>query len=359
GDGLDDAYDPDNKGTYIAPVDIDKDGKPDFRDLDSDNDGIPDSVEAGKNAASPVDTDGDGAPDFRELDSDNDGIPDADEAGPNPAKPQDTNGDGIPDYQQIISKPGTVIPDGETLLIYKTASKPEILADGSIKLIFTLKVKNNRAEPLTEVMVKDDLTKTFPSPATFTLLDYKTTGSIVKNTSYNGKTAIDLLTTASTLGAFDSASMVLTVNIQPNGFTGAVKNIGDGTAKSKWGPVSKQSIDLSQSGGRLFGAGVPTNTTLPEVEVFISDVVTPNNDGFNDKWIIVKPFNITAAVKIFNRWGQLIYTNSNYNNEWDGRSSVTNEYLPYGSYFYLVELTNKSTNTKTVRKGPIMLKREY
>lgn len=359
GDGLDDAYDPDNKGTYIAPVDIDKDGKPDFRDLDSDNDGIPDSVEAGKNAASPVDTDGDGAPDFRELDSDNDGIPDADEAGPNPAKPQDTNGDGIPDYQQIISKPGTVIPDGETLLIYKTASKPEILADGSIKLIFTLKVKNNRAEPLTEVMVKDDLTKTFPSPATFTLLDYKTTGSIVKNTSYNGKTAIDLLTTASTLGAYDSALMVLTVNIQPNGFTGAVKNIGDGTAKSKWGPVSKQSIDLSQSGGRLFGAGVPTNTTLPEVEVFISDVVTPNNDGFNDKWIIVKPFNITAAVKIFNRWGQLIYTNSNYNNEWDGRSSVTNEYLPYGSYFYLVELTNKSTNTKTVRKGPIMLKREY
>lgn len=359
GDGLDDAYDPDNKGTYIAPVDTDKDGTPDFRELDSDNDGIPDKVEAGKDGANPVDTDGDGTPDYRELDSDNDGIPDVDEAGPTPAAPQDTNGDGIPDYQQVISKKDAVIPDGETLLVYKEASKPEVLSDGTIKMVFTLKVKNNRKEPLTQVLVKDDLTKTFPSPATFTLIDYKTTGTIVKNASYNGKTNIDLLTSASTLGAFDSALMVLTVNIQPNGFSGAVKNIADASAQSKWGPVTKQSIDLSSSNGRQYGAGVPTNTLLPEVEVFIADVITPNGDGLNDRWIIVKPYNITVGVKVFNRWGQLIYTNNNYNNDWDGRSSVTNEYLPHGSYFYLVELTNKTTGTKTVRKGPIMLKREY
>ena len=359
GDGLDDAYDGDNKGTYIAPIDTDKDGKPDFRETDSDNDGIPDAVEAGKDGNNPVDTDGDGTPDFRELDSDNDGIPDIDEAGPNPAKPQDTNGDGIPDYQQIISKPGTVIPDGETLLLYKEASKPVIQADGSIKMTFTIKVKNNRKEPLTQVMVKDDLTKTFPSPVIFSVTDYTTTGSIVKNAAFNGKTNIELLTTASTLGAFDSALMIITVRIEPNGYTGAVKNIADGSAQSKWGPVTKQSIDLSLSNGRQYGAGVPTNTLLPEIEIFIADVITPNNDGFNDKWIILRPFNISVSVKMFNRWGQLIYSNNNYNNDWDGRSSVTNEYLPYGTYFYLVELTNKTTGTKTVRKGPVMLKREY
>ena len=359
GDGLDDAYDGDNKGTYIAPVDTDKDGKPDFRELDSDNDGIPDKVEAGKDGANPVDTDGDGMPDFRELDSDNDGIPDVDEAGPNPSNPQDSNGDGIPDYQQVVSKAGSLIPDGETLLVYKEASKPEVLADGTIKMIFTIKVKNNRNEPLTQILVKDDLTKTFPSPATFTLLDYKTTGTVVKNAAYNGKTNIELLTSASTLGAFDSASMILTVNIQPNGLAGAVRNIADGSAQSKWGPVSRQSIDLSLSNGRQYGAGVPTNTTLPEVQIFISDVVTPNNDGYNDRWIIVKPYNILVAVKVFNRWGQLIYTNANYNNDWDGRSSVTNEYLPHGTYFYMVELTNRTNGAKTVRKGPIMLKREF
>jgi len=57
GDGLDDAYDPDNKGTYVSPVDTDKDGKPDYRDVDSDGDGIPDEVEKGKDGANPVDTD--------------------------------------------------------------------------------------------------------------------------------------------------------------------------------------------------------------------------------------------------------------------------------------------------------------
>jgi gliding motility-associated-like protein len=138
-----------------------------------------------------------------------------------------------------------------------------------------------------------------------------------------------------------------------------VKNIGDGSALSKWGPVSRQSIDLSQSSGRIYGAGVPTNTTLPEIEVFIADVLTPNNDGLNDRWIILHPFNINVGVKVFNRWGQMIYSNANYNNDWDGRSSVTNEYLPHGTYFYLVELTNKTTGVKTVRKGPVMLKREY
>ncbi len=358
GDGLDDAYDGDNKGTYIAPIDTDKDGKPDFRETDSDNDGIPDKVEAGKDGSNPVDTDGDGTPDYRELDSDNDGIPDIDEAGPNPSIPLDTNGDGTPDYQQIISKKG-VIPDGETLLIFKEASKPIVQADGSIKMSFTIKVKNNRKEPLTQVMVKDDLTKTFPAPAVVTVLEHSTTGTLVKNAAYNGKTSIELLTNTSTLAGFDSALITITVRIEPNGFNGAVKNIADASAQSKWGPVTRQSIDLSLSNGRQHGDGVPTNTLLPEVEVFIADVITPNGDGLNDRWIIVKPYNITVGVKVFNRWGQLIYTNNNYNNEWDGRSSVTNEYLPHGSYFYLVELTNKSTGAKTVRKGPIMLKREY
>ena len=50
---------------------------PDFRELDSDNDGIPDSVEAGPDPKAPVDTVGGGMPDFRDRDSDGDLIPDS------------------------------------------------------------------------------------------------------------------------------------------------------------------------------------------------------------------------------------------------------------------------------------------
>ncbi len=131
GDGIDDAYDPD-LGGYLetTPFDRDGDGQPDFRDIDSDDDGIPDWIEGSSNPVIPtgndsdgdgiddafdpdnngsglygipVDTDGDGQPDFRDLDSDGDGIVDFDEKGPNGNNPLDTDGDGLPDFRDLDS----------------------------------------------------------------------------------------------------------------------------------------------------------------------------------------------------------------------------------------------------------------
>ncbi len=108
GDGILDSVEKGPNGS--APVDTDGDGKPDYLDLDSDNDGIPDSVEKGPDGTKPVDTDGDGKPDYLDLDSDNDGIPDSVEKGPNGATPLDTDGDGKPDYLDLDSD-GDGIPD--------------------------------------------------------------------------------------------------------------------------------------------------------------------------------------------------------------------------------------------------------
>ena len=94
GDGLDDttAADP------LPLPDSDADGLFDHLDHDSDNDGIPDSVEVGPDPSNPVDTDGDGLPDMIDTDSDGNGIDDATEAGPDPSNPLDSDGDGIPDF---------------------------------------------------------------------------------------------------------------------------------------------------------------------------------------------------------------------------------------------------------------------
>ena len=78
---------------------------------DSDNDGIPDSVEKNPDG-SDRDTDGDGIPDHLDADSDNDGIPDKIEAGDNPSNPKDTDGDGIPDYRDLDSD-NDGVPDSE------------------------------------------------------------------------------------------------------------------------------------------------------------------------------------------------------------------------------------------------------
>jgi uncharacterized repeat protein (TIGR01451 family) len=78
-------------------------GDADYRETDSDGDGIPDQTEAGGTPTNPRDTDGDGVPDFIDLDSDNDGIPDLTEVGPNPATPRDSDGDGVPDLRDLDS----------------------------------------------------------------------------------------------------------------------------------------------------------------------------------------------------------------------------------------------------------------
>ncbi len=111
---LDGFYDADGKGvddrvqsSALPLFDTDGDFVLDFRDLDSDADTIPDRVEAGSNPSSPRDTDGDGAADYREADSDGDGVGDRQEAGSNVQSPADTDGDGIPDYRDTDSGNGS------------------------------------------------------------------------------------------------------------------------------------------------------------------------------------------------------------------------------------------------------------
>lgn len=82
----------------LGALDADGDGMIDDT-TDVDADGWRDAADklingaAGAAGADLVDTDNNGTPNFRDLDSDNDGFPDADEN-------QDTNGDGILDYLQ-------------------------------------------------------------------------------------------------------------------------------------------------------------------------------------------------------------------------------------------------------------------
>ncbi|MEO7096554.1 MAG: hypothetical protein ABI175_25070, partial [Polyangiales bacterium] len=113
GDGIIDALE--GKGATGGDTDTDKDGVVDWKDLDSDEDSIPDIVEwpAGGCESGPFaelnDADGDGKPNFQDLDSDGNGLVDKSEACP-PAsmpgfpagcfggKPADFDGDGVGDW---------------------------------------------------------------------------------------------------------------------------------------------------------------------------------------------------------------------------------------------------------------------
>jgi gliding motility-associated-like protein len=72
--------------------------------------------------------------------------------------------------------------------------------------------------------------------------------------------------------------------------------------------------------------------------------ITPNDDGKNDVWIIdnieMFPEN---SVKIFNRWGNLVWSGDNYDNNevlWEGESNIGVE-MGDATYFYVAEVGGK------------------
>jgi gliding motility-associated-like protein len=81
-----------------------------------------------------------------------------------------------------------------------------------------------------------------------------------------------------------------------------------------------------------------------------SNVFTPNNDGFNDFFEIKNVEKYPDSdLKIFNRWGNLVYQYVGYRNDWDGRDA------PDGTYYYLLTYVFKG-ETK-VYKGSLSIVR--
>lgn len=103
GDGLGDTTEGRDRINGMNSDNTDTDTAPDYNNLDSDSDTIPDAVESGGGSV-PIDSDGDGIPDFRDPDSDNDTIDDLDEYfSPDPGLLDDRDKDGIPNYLDLDS----------------------------------------------------------------------------------------------------------------------------------------------------------------------------------------------------------------------------------------------------------------
>ena len=80
---------------------------------------------------------------------------------------------------------------------------------------------------------------------------------------------------------------------------------------------------------------------LPE-PIVIPNVITPNNDMNNDLFY-VQGINDRFSLKIMNRWGNVVYESSSYENNWDGRTN-SGINLSDGTYFYV--LLNTIDNIK-------------
>ena len=74
--------------------------------------------------------------------------------------------------------------------------------------------------------------------------------------------------------------------------------------------------------------------TVNSLDVTIPNIFTPNNDMKNDVFAI-EGINSQFSLVILNRWGEMIFSQQPYLNNWDGRTSSGLE-VPNGTYFYIL-----------------------
>ncbi len=84
-------------------------------------------------------------------------------------------------------------------------------------------------------------------------------------------------------------------------------------------------------------------------------VISPNNDGLNDNFYVNCLETTTVRVIIFNRWGQEVYENDDYDNSFIGIGK-RDQILPEGGYFYVLEYEDANGVIQT-SKGSLSIVR--
>ena len=145
----------------------------------------------------------------------------------------------------------------------------------------------------------------------------------------------------------------------PGGGGGLTDTDGDGTPNQQDtdsdGDGISDELEFDSNGDGIGfddcdGDGIPNFLDADICTLDAASVITPDNDGNNDYWVIpgVHQFPGTRVI-IFNRLGLKVYESANYQNDFDGRANVpailsnSDEILPTGTYYYYVRIGGSSS----------------
>jgi large repetitive protein len=222
-------------------------------------------------------------------------------------------------------------------------------------------VKNYGTVTLTNISLSDSLAKVFnaqtgASYRVAALLGVSTGSTLAPNQAFNGGSIPNLLLPASSsLAAGRADTLTLTLNIATDGrpatYFSSVYARATAGADTTLRDVSTNGLNPD-----LNGNGSPSDANESEPTplilggssqtVFIPEGFSPNGDGVNDLFVIRGTTGLTVDLEVYNRWGTVVYKNTDYKNDWGGITNANltvgnvGQGLPDGTYFYVVRLSN-------------------
>lgn len=97
--------------------------------------------------------------------------------------------------------------------------------------------------------------------------------------------------------------------------------------------------------------------TVKEPNIFYPRAFTPDGQGpaQNEIFSVYGQFVVAFEMKIFNRWGELMFTTENITEGWDG--NVKGKAMPEGTYAFIANITD-TTGKRYTRSGSVLLLRK-
>lgn len=173
----------------------------------------------------------------------------------------------------------------------------------------------------------------------------KANPEIIKSTENKVKPVLILSTT----GGF--APLAVTALTNQTGNVNALFDFGDGNSNSVGSTASTTYNELG-----TYTVTCEINEMLLEQKVTVFGKVptafSPNGDGINDQLTITKESDIDVEIRIFNRYGKLMFTGKGNNISWDGTFEGRN--VDAGTYLYDIFATSEG-GTSFKQKGTIHL----
>ncbi|SEA77116.1 gliding motility-associated C-terminal domain-containing protein, partial [Chitinophaga terrae (ex Kim and Jung 2007)] len=88
--------------------------------------------------------------------------------------------------------------------------------------------------------------------------------------------------------------------------------------------------------------------------IFVPNLFSPNGDGMNDIMYVYGTSIAQLEFRIYNQWGQLVFTSKDQRQGWDG--TMSGQRQPVGVYVYIVKATMQD-GTVVTKKGNVTLMR--